>query len=664
MADRKLENPPNLTQLLESQRDSTSLVLSDAFIGDEGCNTLSNFLRDHPDVSEVDLRGNNIRGDGACTLAMVIRGNNNLRSLSLEWNSIGTSDKGMQMLADAISVNHSISHLDLRNNRIGPNGATAIANALRQNTTLVHLDLRWNDIGPTGGSALAQALQRNTTVVELLLSGNKLHEETLKQIDVSLHRNKTGAGRKLDMFSPMHTERARSPPRTYPNISLAEMETSKAHMMHAVQDDVHVPLRVLAREKEHVEEMQAKFQAEAASHAKTEKRLDETRIELEQERRRGREKLEEIQKEIEGYKQAKQRAEEAHRLCKEEMVEQELKNQKVIQNLDIRLQRAETDKEDLTLELTKTKEELTRLSRDSGDKMSLLEERLNHAKRQYISTDESSKSSLEKLRQQHSEEVRELTSGWESRLKIAEETARMAKNGRLEAEDEAKKLRSAMLSLKMEHEERLAELEKRLKQEEERRFQVHIRNLEDRMKNVEESRDNALSRNEELQRELTKSEKARLEEVVQHESAVTRLKHEKAALDHTIQRLQAEIERLSTELIQSESRSESSTAEREDMKRALQSAREAQNQKLSQLLAEHSNERKTLELTIASRENQIKELQGQLRERSLEIGNIKQEHERRIAGLESSVASLIQQKFADYRKHHLSDMDRSFTTSS
>lgn len=59
----------------------------------------------------------------------------------LEWNCIGLWERGMNSLADSLSINHTLKTLDLRNNKIGPNEITVLASALKYNTSLEKLGL-------------------------------------------------------------------------------------------------------------------------------------------------------------------------------------------------------------------------------------------------------------------------------------------------------------------------------------------------------------------------------------------------------------------------------------------------------------------------------------------------------------------------------------------
>ena len=42
-------------------------------------------------------------------------------SICLKWNHVGSHDRGIRALCDVLKGNHVVSHLDLRNNKLGLN---------------------------------------------------------------------------------------------------------------------------------------------------------------------------------------------------------------------------------------------------------------------------------------------------------------------------------------------------------------------------------------------------------------------------------------------------------------------------------------------------------------------------------------------------------------
>ncbi|KXS12056.1 RNI-like protein [Gonapodya prolifera JEL478] len=190
-----------------------SINLGDGFLSDDGCIIISNSLKSNKTVKALDLRASNIRVDGAtamgqmlkvvveaggfpffttliANLSSLLQVNCTLEKLSLEWNCIGLWDTGVKALADALTVNQTLVDLDLRNNRITPQGAQCIAMSLKHNTALRRLDLRWNNVGLLGGRAFVDALKWNMFLTDLELAGNEVPEDVNRTIFANLERNR------------------------------------------------------------------------------------------------------------------------------------------------------------------------------------------------------------------------------------------------------------------------------------------------------------------------------------------------------------------------------------------------------------------------------------------------------------------------------------------
>jgi hypothetical protein len=179
---------------LKSDNAFTALDFSDSFIGDDGCSLVCAALEPNPRVHTLLLRGNNIRHEGAQALGSLLHANNTIQSLSLEWNSVGLFDVGLEAVTLALHANKGVTSLDLRNNRINSSGAEVLAAMLVTNSTLSFLDLRWNQIGEVGARSLLRALQENRTLVQLNLIGNEVTPETLQEIESRLSQNKRARG--------------------------------------------------------------------------------------------------------------------------------------------------------------------------------------------------------------------------------------------------------------------------------------------------------------------------------------------------------------------------------------------------------------------------------------------------------------------------------------
>ncbi|CAF0779678.1 unnamed protein product [Rotaria sordida] len=168
----------------------TSIHLNDCNLSSQALQAFLHGLVTNTTCRKLELKGNSIHGAGTEALAKVLRKNQTLQSLRLEWNQIGSMDSpAFSSFCDALSVNKSLIELDLRNNDISHVGGSELAAALKRNVTLRVLDLRWNNIGLVGSRALLAACQSNSTLNELNLTGNNAPDDIMENINNALAKN-------------------------------------------------------------------------------------------------------------------------------------------------------------------------------------------------------------------------------------------------------------------------------------------------------------------------------------------------------------------------------------------------------------------------------------------------------------------------------------------
>lgn len=85
-----------------------------------------------------------------------------LKSISAEWNNIGSSDVGLETLAHLVHKLHYLEYIDLKNNRISHHLSGYIAQIIQANRqNLKVIDLRWNDLGELGAKNIKEILSLN-----------------------------------------------------------------------------------------------------------------------------------------------------------------------------------------------------------------------------------------------------------------------------------------------------------------------------------------------------------------------------------------------------------------------------------------------------------------------------------------------------------------------
>ena len=174
-------------QALHSNQTFTHINLAESYMGDSGVDAVCQGLMQSKVIESLDFRGANLyRSNG---LAQLLAKTFTLRELKCEWNSLGVYETGISEISEALKSNKSLMTLDLRNNKITPEGANSLSNALRANSVLQNLDLRWNYLGVRGGKYIMEALHDNYTIIDLKLAGNEIDYKTLQEIDRMIRRN-------------------------------------------------------------------------------------------------------------------------------------------------------------------------------------------------------------------------------------------------------------------------------------------------------------------------------------------------------------------------------------------------------------------------------------------------------------------------------------------
>ena len=152
-----------------------------------GAESLSQVLTVNSSLTNLNLGGSRIGVTGAESLSKALKVNSSLTNLNLRDNGIG--DTGAESLSQALTENSSLTYLYLDANRIGDIGAKSLSQALTVNSSLTALDLSWNRIGDTGAESLSQALTENSSLTYLYLDANRIGDIGAKSLSQALTVN-------------------------------------------------------------------------------------------------------------------------------------------------------------------------------------------------------------------------------------------------------------------------------------------------------------------------------------------------------------------------------------------------------------------------------------------------------------------------------------------
>ena len=147
---------PNLTAYLYNDRKNNLCY-------NHGSQVVRALLEDDRALTTLDLRGNRISTPGIQALAQLLTKNTRLKSLCLEWNSLGDAESDISILTEALAINKTLTCLDLRNNQLSPKSGAYLAKMLSINSTLKTLDLRWNSIDDSAAIQMENSVKQNTS---------------------------------------------------------------------------------------------------------------------------------------------------------------------------------------------------------------------------------------------------------------------------------------------------------------------------------------------------------------------------------------------------------------------------------------------------------------------------------------------------------------------
>ena len=177
-----------LSQALSVNTKLTHLNLSGNEIGESGAQLLSNALSVNTKLTHLNLSGNQIGKSGAQLLSNALFYNTTLTHLNLDDNLVGPL--GVAYLSLALVVNTTLTYLNLDGNLAQAFGTTYLSRALSRNTTaLTDLNLAHNEIDDSVAESLSWALSVNTTLTYLNLSGNKIGARGANSLFRVLRRN-------------------------------------------------------------------------------------------------------------------------------------------------------------------------------------------------------------------------------------------------------------------------------------------------------------------------------------------------------------------------------------------------------------------------------------------------------------------------------------------
>ena len=320
------------------------------------------------------------------------------------------------------------------------------------------LDLRWNEIGNEGAKAILSVLAKNNSLQDLILMGNKIDEDTLREINEKLNRNKN-----LNYNYFVNSEKGK--------MSNTQTGFNKDPVINYEEKLSQEPpfknsMKFLEKEKEISEELKARYDVQIISNSKLERRIKELEIMLNNERTKVDEIRSHTAKELQNEKDLRFRYEEQVLKLKEDLMKKEIEYNKNLQELEIKISNIFQENTNFHNDNKLLKDQNERLKSTYEEKYRALEENSNKNANFLNETIENLRSDNEKIRKEFQDDLKNLYRDWERKFKGLEENYKNMKFQKDELEKEVSNCRKDFLDFKIDKEMEYKERETKLLEEE------------------------------------------------------------------------------------------------------------------------------------------------------------------------------------------------------
>ena len=139
-------------------------------------------------LTNLNLGDNCITYEGSRYLAQALKVNKSLIHLDLKLNRL--DDKaGSKLCIDLLNNNSGLQFLGLSSNRLSNMFCESLSEFLKANTSLQCLDISCNLIGESSATTLKSSLEGNKFIVSIDVCKNQLEEKTIEEINEIVLKN-------------------------------------------------------------------------------------------------------------------------------------------------------------------------------------------------------------------------------------------------------------------------------------------------------------------------------------------------------------------------------------------------------------------------------------------------------------------------------------------
>jgi len=177
-----------IAESLQRNENITTVIMRSNNFGEKSALQFARLISLNKTLTYLDLSSNRM-GDSAMIPFFKALRNSHIQILYLNDISLNGDDESTQQLAEAIKDNKNLKQLSLFANSLDINGANLMASALKYNFTIQSLDLYGNHIQDSGAEEMAKMLKVNRGLTHLSLQSNAIKQLGIFHIAEALQGN-------------------------------------------------------------------------------------------------------------------------------------------------------------------------------------------------------------------------------------------------------------------------------------------------------------------------------------------------------------------------------------------------------------------------------------------------------------------------------------------
>ena len=173
----------DIAVILSHNTDLQELYFDNNIVQTSSVIKIARGLQNTSSLKEFNISNNNIGNEAADDIAAVLYHNTDLQKFYIQGNNLETS--GAIKIARALQNISSLTEFDISSNSIGSGAVDDIATVLSHNTKLLKFHIHNNDLDVSGVAKLTKDLHSKSSLIEFTISNNDVGNEAAQNLKIT-----------------------------------------------------------------------------------------------------------------------------------------------------------------------------------------------------------------------------------------------------------------------------------------------------------------------------------------------------------------------------------------------------------------------------------------------------------------------------------------------